>query len=49
MCIRDRTYAVTLVKEGEGTVAISGANDLGAVVTGTKLKMCIRDSSRPFE
>ena len=32
-----KTYAVTLVKEGEGTVAISGANDLGAVVTGTKL------------
>ena len=32
-----KTYAVTLVKEGEGTVAISGADDLGAVVTGTKL------------
>lgn len=31
------TYAVTLEKEGEGTVAISGADDLGAVVTGSKL------------
>ena len=31
------TYAVTLEKEGEGTVAISGADDLGAVVTGAKL------------
>ena len=31
------TYAVTLTKEGEGTVAISGADDLGAVVTGAKL------------
>ncbi len=31
------TYAVTLTKEGEGTVAISGADDLGAVVTGSKL------------
>ena len=32
-----KTYAVTLVKEGEGQVEITGANDLGAVVTGTKL------------
>ena len=32
-----KTYAVTLVKEGEGKVNITGANDLGAVVTGTKL------------
>ena len=32
-----KTYAVTLVKEGEGQVDITGANDLGAVVTGTKL------------
>ena len=32
-----KTYAVTLVKEGEGKVDITGANDLGAVVTGTKL------------
>ena len=31
------TYAVTLTKEGEGTVAISGADNLGAVVTGSKL------------
>lgn len=31
------TYAVTLVKEGEGEVAISGANDLTAVPAGTKL------------
>ena len=31
------TYAVTLTKEGEGTVDISGADDLGAVVTGSKL------------
>ena len=32
-----KTYAVTLVKEGDGTVDISGADDLGAVVTGSKL------------
>ena len=32
-----KTYAVTLTKEGEGKVDITGANDLGAVVTGTKL------------
>ncbi|MDY3112585.1 MAG: hypothetical protein SOW36_08115 [Porphyromonas sp.] len=31
------TYAVTLTKEGEGMVDISGADDLGAVVTGSKL------------
>ncbi|WP_410524541.1 InlB B-repeat-containing protein, partial [Porphyromonas uenonis] len=31
------TYAVTLTKEGEGKVAISGADNLGAVVAGTKL------------
>ena len=32
-----KTYAVTLTKEGDGKVAISGANNLGAVVTGSKL------------
>ena len=32
-----KTYAVTLTKEGDGTVDISGADDLGAVVTGSKL------------
>ena len=32
-----KTYAVTLAKEGEGKVAISGSNNLGAVVTGAKL------------
>ena len=32
-----KTYAVTLTKEGEGKVAISGADNLGAVVTGSKL------------
>ncbi len=32
-----KTYAVTLTKEGEGQVEITGANNLGAVVTGTKL------------
>ncbi len=31
------TYAVTLTKEGEGKVDISGADNLGAVVTGAKL------------
>ena len=31
------TYAVTLTKEGEGKVVISGADNLGAVVAGTKL------------
>ena len=31
------TYAVTLTKEGEGKVAISGADNLDAVVTGSKL------------
>ena len=31
------TYAVTLTKEGEGKVDITGADDLGAVVTGAKL------------
>ena len=31
------TYAVTLTKEGEGKVAISGSDNLGAVVTGSKL------------
>ena len=31
------TYAVTLLKEGDGTVAISGADNLDAVVTGSKL------------
>ena len=31
------TYAVTLAKEGEGKVGISGASNLDAVVTGTKL------------
>ncbi len=31
------TYAVTLTKEGEGKVDISGADNLGAVVTGSKL------------
>ena len=31
------TYAVTLTKEGEGKVTISGADNLGAVVAGTKL------------
>ena len=32
-----KTYAVTLLKEGDGTVAITGADNLGAVVTGSKL------------
>ena len=32
-----KTYAVTLTKEGEGKVAISGADNLGAVVAGAKL------------
>ena len=32
-----KTYAVTLAKEGEGKVAISGSDNLGAVVTGAKL------------
>ena len=32
-----KTYAVTLTKEGDGTVDISGADNLGAVVTGSKL------------
>ena len=32
-----KTYAVTLTKEGEGEVDISGADNLGAVVTGSKL------------
>ena len=32
-----KTYAVTLTKEGEGKVSISGADNLGAVVAGTKL------------
>ena len=32
-----KTYAVTLTKEGDGTVAISGADNLDAVVTGSKL------------
>ncbi len=32
-----KTYAVTLTKEGDGKVDISGADDLGAVVTGSKL------------
>ena len=32
-----KTYKVTLTKEGDGTVAISGADDLDAVVTGSKL------------
>ena len=31
------TYAVTLTKEGEGEVAISGSDNLDAVVTGSKL------------
>ena len=31
------TYAVTLEKEGEGKVDITGADNLGAVVTGSKL------------
>ncbi len=31
------TYAVTLVKEGEGEVAITGADDLNRVPAGTKL------------
>ena len=31
------TYAVTLVKEGEGNVTITGADDLNAVQSGTKL------------
>ena len=32
-----KTYAVTLEKEGEGKVDITGADDLSAVVTGSKL------------
>lgn len=32
-----KTYPVTLVKEGEGTVAISGADNLDAVKAGSKL------------
>ena len=32
-----KTYAVTLTKEGEGKVDITGADNLGAVVTGSKL------------
>ena len=32
-----KTYPVTLVKEGDGTVAISGADNLDAVVAGSKL------------
>lgn len=32
-----KTYAVTLTKEGEGKVGISGSDNLGAVVTGSKL------------
>ena len=32
-----KTYAITLTKEGEGKVEITGADNLGAVVTGTKL------------
>ena len=33
----DETYAVTLTKEGEGEVAISGADNLDAVKAGSKL------------
>ena len=32
-----KTYAVTLTKEGEGKVTITGADNLDAVVTGSKL------------
>lgn len=32
-----KTYSVTLTKEGEGKVAITGANDLNRVPAGTKL------------
>ena len=32
-----KTYAVTLTKEGEGNVTITGADDLNAVQSGTKL------------
>ena len=38
------TYAVTLTKEGEGTVAISGADNLDAVVTGSKLTVATEPS-----
>ena len=40
-----KTYAVTLVKEGEGKVDITGATDLGAVVTGTKLTVSAEPAS----
>ena len=37
MCIRDRTFAVKLTKEGEGTLTATGADDLNAVPYGTEL------------
>ena len=39
------TYAVTLTKEGEGKVVISGADNLGAVVAGTKLTVTAEPAS----
>ena len=36
-----KTYAVTLTKEGEGKVGISGSDNLGAVVTGSKLTVTV--------
>ena len=39
------TYAVTLTKEGEGNVTITGANDLNAVQSGTKLTVTATPAS----
>ena len=39
------TYAVTLVKEGEGNVTITGADDLNAVQSGTKLTVTATPAS----
>ena len=40
-----KTYAVTLTKEGEGNVTITGANDLNAVQSGTKLTVTATPAS----
>ena len=40
-----KTYAVTLTKEGEGKVVITGADNLGAVVAGTKLTVSAEPAS----
>jgi len=44
-----KTYAVTLAKEGEGKVVITGADNLGAVRAGTKLTVTAEPANNKWK